>query len=143
MNKQNCVFCEIISEHDERRFIYEDDLVYVIPTIRPVNTAHLMVIPKEHAVYMNELDDETAAHIMKIAGRTAEAIRKSKYKCEGINLFLADGEAAGQEVFHFHLHVFPRFKDDGWGFKWDGTKNLIRKEIRELDEVVIEIRKNF
>ncbi|RPI15566.1 MAG: HIT family protein [Ignavibacteriae bacterium] len=142
-NNTNCVFCDINAEHDERRFVYEDDLLFVIPTIEPVNKGHLLIIPKQHAVYFNELDDKTSGHVMQIAKQMAEAIRKSKYKCEGINLFLADGKAAGQEVFHFHLHVYPRFEGDGWGFKWDESKNLIKKKIRDLDEVVEEIKRNF
>ena len=142
-NKPDCVFCDIIDEHDERRIVYEDDKLFVIPTIEPVNAGHLLVIPKKHVENFADLEDETAGHIMIVAKKLSAAIRKSKYKCEGINLFLADGKAAGQEVFHFHLHVYPRFQGDGWGFKWDESINLLRKKIRDLDEVVVEIKRQI
>lgn len=77
--------------------------------IQPVNPGHVLIIPRAHAARLSELDDETGAHMFKIAMRISEALRRSGMKCEGINLFLVDGEAAFQEVFHVHLHVIPRF----------------------------------
>jgi len=90
----------------------------------------------------DDLDEETTLHIMKVARRIAAAIRKSKYTSEGINLFVADGEAAGQEVFHFHLHVYPRFRGDDFGFKYDRSKHFIRLSRPELNEIAKEIRRH-
>jgi histidine triad (HIT) family protein len=86
--------------------------------IRPVNPGHLLVIPNQHAPNLAELDADTGAHLFKVAQRLAAALRKSDLRCEGVNLFLADGEIAGQEIFHAHLHVLPRFKGDGFGFRF-------------------------
>jgi histidine triad (HIT) family protein len=105
--------------------VWEDDLVAVFVVLRPVNLGNVVVVPKAHLPYLANLDDELAMHVMRVAKRVASAIRGSGAPCEGINLFLADGEAAGQEVFHFHLHVYPRFKGDGFGFKYDPARHFV------------------
>ncbi len=83
--------------------------------IRPITPGHLLVVPTHHATYLAEVPEGTAAAMMLTAARCAAALRASSLRTEGINLFLADGAAAGQEVFHTHLHVFPRFSGDGFG----------------------------
>ena len=120
--------------------VYEDEFVAVFPPLEPVNKGHLLVIPKKHAPYMKDLNDKTAMHIMKVTKKMGEAIRKSDFKCEGINLFVADEEVALQEVFHFHMHVFPRYKGDGVGLK-HGKTNFIIMSRTELDKVSKEIKK--
>lgn len=120
--------------------VYEDELVAVFPPIDPVNKGHLLVIPKKHAPYMKDLDDKTAMYIMKVTKKMGEVIRKSDFKCEGINLFVADGEVALQEVFHFHMHVFPRYEGDGFGLK-HGKKNFLKMSRTELDKVANEMKK--
>jgi histidine triad (HIT) family protein len=89
--------------------------------IRPVTPGHLLVIPLEHATYLSDLDPQTGAAMFLAAHRLADALRRSGLKAEGINMFLADGEAAGQEIFHVHLHVFPRFGGDGFGLRLPPT----------------------
>jgi histidine triad (HIT) family protein len=133
----------MVSENSYTGLIYEDEKLFVIPTLEPVNKGHILVIPKVHAPYLADLDEDTLMHIMRIARRCAEAIRKSSYKCEGVNIFVADGEAAGQEVFHFHLHVYPRFKNDGWGFKYDKKRNLVTSYKEEREEIGKEIKRYF
>jgi histidine triad (HIT) family protein len=142
-DQANCVFCKILRGELPRSLIYEDQSVLVFPTLEPVNEGHLLIIPKKHSVYFSDLDEEVAAHIMKIAKKMTAALRKSKFKCEGVNLFLADGEASGQEVFHFHLHVYPRYVSDGWGFKIDPKRHLIAQQRHALDSVANEIRKHL
>ena len=123
--------------------VYEDEKVIVFPPLQPINKGHMLIIPKKHCPYMADLDEKTTLHIIKVARKIAAAIRKSKYKCEGINLFLADGEAAHQEVFHFHLHVYPRFKGDGFGFKYDEKKHFVHLDRDELDKIAKEIKKKL
>jgi histidine triad (HIT) family protein len=139
-DKENCVFCEIIEGKSPVSIVYEDDKIIVFPTTEPVNASHMLIVPKVHAPYLADLDEETTLHVVKIARKVSEAIRLSKYACEGINWFLADGEAAEQEVFHFHFHVYPRYKDDGFGFKYDKSKNFIRVSRKELDRVANDIK---
>lgn len=139
-DKENCVFCEIIEGKSPASIVYEDDKIIVFPTIEPVNASHMLIVPKIHAPYLADLNEETTLHVIKIARKVSEAIRKSEYTCEGINWFLADGEAAEQEVFHFHFHVYPRFGGDGFGFKYDKTKNFIRMDRQNLDKIANDIK---
>ena len=107
--------------------------------IQPVNAGHILVIPNSHATYLADLEEDTSAQLFLIARRIAAALRNSGIKCEGVDLFLADGEAAGQEVFHVHLHVFPRYKGDGFGFKFPpGYSN--KPERSELDARAQQIK---
>jgi histidine triad (HIT) family protein len=139
----NCIFCQIIKGESPVSLVYEDDKIMVFPTIEPITLGHLLIIPKLHAPYLEDLEQATAGLIMTMAARLASAIRKSKYKCDGINIFVADGEVAGQDVFHFHLHVFPRFEGDGFGLKFDPAKNLVRMERAKMNEIAGEIRWHF
>lgn len=135
--QENCIFCKIIAGQAPVSKVYEDDRVLGLMTIGPVTPGHAMVIPKDHVPYWSDLDEELGMHIFRITQRVAEAIRASGLKCEGVNLFLADGEVAFQEVFHFHLHVFPRFRGDPFKLvaNWDDTP-----ERDELDKHARMIR---
>ena len=132
----NCIFCNIIQNKDENSIVFEDEIVYVLMDIHPINHGHLMVIPKKHFPLMKDMDEETGQHLFKITQRMAEAIRKSGVKCEGVNLFLADGEAAFQEIFHLHMHVFPRFKGDPFKLDADWTVSPSRQELNEVAEKI-------
>ena len=118
--------------------VYEDETVYSFLTIGPVNAGHLLVIPKQHEPSLFDLDEETGMHLFKVTMHMAKALRHSGLQCEGINLFLADGEAAFQDVFHVHMHVFPRFQGDP--FKVDANWE-IKPSRQELDEIAKRIRR--
>ncbi len=135
-----CIFCDIMAGKAPASFVYEDDTVIAIMDINPVNPGHVMVIPREHIPYMADMDEETGTHLFRITMRVEQAIRKSGVRCEGINLFLADGEAAFQEVFHLHMHVFPRFKGDP--FKIDADWS-VKSPREELDEIAGRIRSAY
>jgi len=138
-----CIFCKIIAKETEASVVYEDDKILVFADISPVNIGHTLIIPKKHAEFMKEVDDETISQIIKMAKKVGDAIRKSGVKCEGINLFVADGEAAEQEIPHFHLHVYPRFKGDDFGFRYDDKKHFVKRERQDLDDTAEKIRKNL
>src|SRR4051812_4374298 len=114
-----CVFCRIIEGELPASIVYMDDLVIAFMDINPVTTGHLLVVPLKHFASLSDMDEATGVHLFRVAMRLQEAIRRSGIMCEGINLFLADGEAAGQEVFHVHLHVFPRYEGDGFRLEAD------------------------
>ena len=141
--KDDCVFCKIIAGELPASFIYRDELVCAFPVLGPVNPGHLIIIPNEHFSCFSEVPAATAAHIMTLSQKMAAAIRKSSFRCEGINLFLADGETAGQEVFHFHFHVYPRFEGDGFGFKHDPARHFIEQTRPQLDSVAQEIKRQL
>jgi histidine triad (HIT) family protein len=105
--------------------------------MRPVTPAHLLVISKRHAPYLADLDEATGSRMFTVAMRLAQALRASGLHCEGINLFLADGEAAFQEVFHTNLHVFPRFAGDTLRIDADWS---ITPSRTELDDVAAQVR---
>lgn len=138
--KENCIFCKILAGEAPVSMIYEDEKVVVFVDLRPVNDGHLLIVPKYHAPYMKDVDADTLQHMMVIAQQTNAALRRSKYRCEGVNLFLADGEAAQQEVFHAHLHVIPRFKGDGFGFRYDRSKHFIVAERHKMDEIAEDLK---
>jgi diadenosine tetraphosphate (Ap4A) HIT family hydrolase len=95
----SCVFCEIIAGRSAASVVHRDDQCIAFMDICPVTRGHLLVVPITHATYLSDLDPAVGGTLFTVAQRLAGAIRRSGFKVEGINLFLADGEAAGQEVF--------------------------------------------
>lgn len=140
MTVPSCVFCEIVGGSAQSSTVYADDSVVAFMDIQPVNEGHILIIPRVHAAYLAELDGETGAHLFSVAMELSRAIRQSEVRCEGINLFLADGEAAGQEVFHVHLHVIPRYRGDGFGFRFGPEYDLLPERTR-LDKVAADVRR--
>ena len=135
----DCVFCKIVEGVFDSVKIYEDDLLLSFMDIQPVNKGHILIIPKKHVELAADLDESTAGEMFKLANKINKALRKSGIRTEGINYFLADGEAAGQEVFHTHLHIIPRFKDDGFGLKFpEGYRKILpgREELKSLSEQI-------
>lgn len=142
MNKQDCIFCKIVKGEIPCAKIYENKNLLVFMDIQPINKGHLLIIPKEHNELITNLKDNILEEMIKIARKLDISLRNIKIKCEGVNLFLADGESAGQEVFHVHLHVIPRFKDDGFGFRF--PKNYKNKPTQEeLNKIAEEIKKEI
>ena len=135
-----CVFCEIVAGRGPASSFYEDDDLLGLMTIGPVTPGHAMVIPKTHAPGLADLDERLGRRIWTVAQRTAAALRESNLRCEGVNFFLADGEAAFQEVSHLHLHVFPRFEGDS--FKLDADWDF-RPARKELDAAASEIKRAY
>jgi diadenosine tetraphosphate (Ap4A) HIT family hydrolase len=105
--------------------------------IAPVNPGHLLVVPRAHAASLADLDENTGAHVFVVATRMAAALRRSGLRCEGVNLFLADGEAAFQDVFHVHLHVLPRWRGDSFRIDLGPAP---RPEREELDGTAAAVR---
>jgi histidine triad (HIT) family protein len=118
---EECVFCQIIAGRAPGSVVYRDEACIAFMDITPINAGHLLIVPIEHATCLADLDPQTGGALFKVAQRLSAAVRKSGLKAEGINLLLADGEAAGQEVFHVHLHIVPRFPGDGFGHRFPAT----------------------
>lgn len=114
---RGCVFCAIAAGDAARSVVHEDDLVIACMDIHPVNPGHLLVLPKHHVAWLGDLPLDTGRHMMEVGMRLNAAIRASPLRAAGTNLFLADGEAAGQEILHTHLHVIPRFPGDGFALR--------------------------
>lgn len=140
MAPDTCIFCDIVAGKAPASVVYEDDIVIVFMTIGPVNPGHMLVVTKAHIPSMAEMDEAIGMHLFRIVMRLERAIRKSGVRCEGTNLFLADGEAAFQDVFHFHMHVFPRFKGDSFKIHADWSVRPLREE---LNEIAVRIRQAY
>jgi diadenosine tetraphosphate (Ap4A) HIT family hydrolase len=136
---QECGFCQILAGKAEASFLFRDERVAAFVDIEPVTPGHLLVIPIRHAVYLSDLEPPDGARIFEVAQSLAAALRRSGLKCEGVNLFLADGERAGQEVPHVHLHVIPRFRGDGFSLKLPPGYGH-HPERSELDRIATAIR---
>jgi diadenosine tetraphosphate (Ap4A) HIT family hydrolase len=130
----NCIFCDIAGGVAPSSTVYEDDDVAAFLDHQPVNPGHLLVIPRVHASRLEELDPALGGKLFQVAMRLAGSLRQTELRCDGVNLLLADGDAAGQEVFHVHLHVIPRFPEDGFGFRF-GQHYGERPSKAELDIV--------
>jgi len=97
--------------------VHEDARTIALMDIQPVTEGHMLVIPRAHATHLADLEPEDGAQLFRVGQAAAASLRGSGLRCEGVNFFLADGEAAGQEVSHVHLHVFPRYAGDGFALQ--------------------------
>ncbi len=136
-SKKNCVFCKIISGEFPSTQIYQDESVIAFLDINPINPGHTLVVPREHSARLESLNPEIGGQMFKVGQQISLALLKSKISCEGINLHLSDGEVAGQEVGHTHLHIIPRFFQDGFGFKTrQGSVQASREELNKLADLI-------
>jgi histidine triad (HIT) family protein len=135
----DCFFCQLLLGELEVSMVYQDDTCSAFMDIQPVNPRHMLVIPNRHAPILADLRKEEGAQMFRVAQRLAAAVRRSGVKCEGVNLFLADGEAAMQEVFQAHLHIFPRYAGDGFGLQF-APRYWEKPERKELEAVAEQIR---
>ncbi len=118
MRKEDCLFCKILNGDIPSTTVYEDESFQAILDVSPAARGHVLILPKKHAADLFELPGEDASKIMILAKKIAGAL-KTAYHCDGINILQNNGEAAGQTVFHFHVHVIPRFKDDAVDIEWE------------------------
>lgn len=112
MKKDNCIFCKIANGEIPSKTLYEDEDFRVILDLGPATKGHALILPKEHADNLYELSDEQAAKVLVLAKKMAAKMQKT-LACEGLNLVQNNGEVAGQTVNHFHLHLIPRYQNDG------------------------------
>lgn len=134
----DCIFCQILARQAPASFVHEDDLCAAFMDTSPVNQGHALLVPKTHFVTMDDCDEETAKHLAIVLRRLNKAIR-SATGCEGILNEIMNGEAAGQEVFHLHIHIIPRNKSDGFGWQYPkGYGEHVPREL--LDGVAAKIR---
>ena len=117
MNKDDCIFCKIANGEIPSATVYEDSICRVILDVNPANKGHALIIPKDHFDNIYSMDAETAAKIFTIATEVAKA-QKAELNPDGLNILQNNGEAAGQTVFHFHMHLVPRYIKDNVTMTW-------------------------
>lgn len=123
-----CIFCKIANGEIPSATLYEDDEFRVILDVNPASKGHALILPKKHADNLYELPDETAAKVLVLARNMASKIANA-LGCDGLNLVQNNGETAGQTVFHFHMHIIPRYKGDSVKMGWKPGK--LTDEMRE------------
>lgn len=117
MGQENCVFCKIAAGDIPSSTIYEDNDFKVILDISPATKGHAIIIPKVHAKNIFELPDDLASKVFVVAKKVATGMKEA-LKCDGFNILQNNEEVAGQTVFHFHMHLIPRYKEDKVTIKW-------------------------
>ena len=110
MKKDDCIFCKIAAGEIPSRKIYEDSDLIAIMDLNPTSKGHSFIIPKEHCTNIYDIDEDIAAKVMKTAKKLATKMTVA-LNCDGFNLLQNNGETAGQTMFHFHMHLIPRYKD--------------------------------
>ena len=115
-----CVFCEIVGGTAPASWVYQDDTVVAFMDIQPITQGHMLVVTREHGQLMNQVNEAAAMRTFRVARRLADVARRT-LGASGINIFVMDGEAAFQDVPHFHVHVVPRYANDGFGFTFPRT----------------------
>lgn len=132
MKDDNCIFCKLANKDIPTNIIYEDEKFTVILDASPATKGHALILPKSHAANIYELPDEDAADIFVLAKKLATKMTEILH-CDGFNIVQNNGEVAGQTVFHFHMHLIPRYKNDGNEEKlcWNHA-DLSAEEIAEI-----------
>lgn len=114
------MFCQVIRGESPGSFVYQDDTVVAFMDIQPITQGHMLVVPREHSVLMADANETAAMRTFRVARRLAEVARET-LGATGVNLIVMDGEAAFQDVPHFHVHVIPRYPKDGFGLTFPNS----------------------
>ena len=136
MRDNNCIFCKIAAGEIPSKTIYEDDKFRVILDLGPATKGHALILPKNHYANLYELPEETAGDVMKLAKKMA-TVMTEKLGCQGFNLMQNNGETAGQTVFHFHMHLIPRYENDGQEINWK-LGSPTQEELEEIKNLITE-----
>ena len=134
MKDENCIFCKLANGDIPTATLYEDDDFRVILDAGPASKGHALILPKEHYKNLYELDDETAAKALVLAKKMITKLT-DVLGCDGYNIVQNNGEVAGQTVFHFHIHLIPRYEGDEVGLGW--KMGELTDEVR--DEILLKL----
>lgn len=138
MKKDDCIFCKIANGEIPSTTIYENDEFRVFFDIAPASKGHCLIVPKQHFDDIFDMDEETAGRLFSLAAVVAKSLKKELH-CEGMNIVQNNGSIAGQTVFHFHLHLIPRYTGDTVNVGWKPGQ----ADVEELKVLATEIRKNI
>lgn len=126
----NCIFCKIANGEIPSATLYEDEEFRVILDLNPASKGHALILPKKHSANLFDLPDETAGRAMMLAKKIG-AVLKDGLNADGINVVQNNGEAAGQTVFHYHMHLIPRYQGDTVNIKWN-PNTLTEEDKKEI-----------
>ncbi len=135
MKNDNCIFCKIAAGEIPSKTLYEDEKFRVILDLGPATRGHALVIPKEHYADLYEIPEDVAGDAMKVAKKMA-TVMTEKLKADGFNIVQNNGEVSGQSVFHFHIHLIPRYEGDGHILSWNpGSPS--QEELEEVKQQIL------
>ncbi len=142
MKKEDCIFCKLANGDIPTNSIYEDDDFKVILDASPAAKGHALILPKEHFADLFEMDEKTGSALLPLAAKVGAHI-KSRLSCDGLNVVQNNGAAAGQSVFHLHVHLIPRFEGDNVIREWnhltltdeeqEAIREQLKSELRDCD----------
>lgn len=135
MFDESCIFCQIVAKQAPSSILYEDAAVMAFLDIRPLNMGHTLVIPKEHYVDIFDTPEKVLAAVHVVSKQLAVAVKKAT-NADGISIIQQSGKAAGQDIFHIHVHVVPRFE----GQKLPSFHELKLVDRAELETMAVKIR---
>ena len=135
MRDDKCIFCKIANGEIPSKTLYENEKYRVILDLGPATKGHALILPKDHYANLYELPEDAASEVMKLAKKMA-AQMTDKLGCDGFNLVQNNGEVAGQTVFHFHMHLIPRYKDDGQKIGWKPGE-LSQEELEAIRHQIV------
>jgi histidine triad (HIT) family protein len=138
LKMDNCIFCKIAGGEIPAATLYEDENFRVILDLGPASKGHALILPKAHAANIYEISDELAAKAMILAKKMARVMTDALH-CDGFNIVQNNGECAGQTVFHFHMHLIPRYNGDSVGITW--TPGTLTDEAKE--EILKKVKAQF
>ena len=118
MIDRDCIFCKIAGGDIPSSTVYEDEQFRVILDLSPATKGHALILPKQHYANIFEIDEHVLKDLIVLAKKVATAMKET-LNCDGVNIVQNNGEVAGQTVFHFHMHIIPRYKDDGQVIGWN------------------------
>lgn len=132
-----CIFCRIVKGEIPSTKVFENENVVAFLDISPINKGHCLVVPKKHHETFNDVPEKLLKELVLASQKISKAVEKA-VDAEGYNILVSNKKVAGQDVFHFHLHVIPRYADDGFGFQWphkkyeEGEMNSYKEKIAKL-----------
>lgn len=136
ISQDNCIFCKIIAGEIPSHVLYEDEKFKVILDVGPATKGHALILPKDHYANLYELPEDMAGEAIKLAKKMM--IRMTdKLHCDGFNIIQNNGTVAGQTVFHFHMHLIPRYKNDGEILKYIAGEPD-KRELEEIKKIIVE-----
>ena len=135
MKDVNCIFCKIANGEIPSKTLYEDEQFRVILDLGPATKGHALLLPKEHYANLYELPEELSGETMKLAKKMVVKMTE-RLKCEGFNLIQNNGDMAGQTVFHFHMHMIPRYQADGQKIGWKPME-VTQEELEETRNEIV------
>ncbi|MDD3368627.1 MAG: HIT family protein [Lachnospiraceae bacterium] len=136
MKETDCIFCKIANGEIPSKTIYEDGEFRVVLDLGPATKGHALILPKDHFSDIYEIPEEKVASVMKLAKKLTKQMTET-LRCDGFNIVQNNGEAAGQTVMHYHLHLIPRYKNDGQHILWNPTEPT-QEELEEIRKIITQ-----